>query len=822
LGFVRVLEAPRGSAVPRARGGRRAGVTAGLLLLFFSLCSVALGSASSAARNPPPSVPKGAFAEGGYEGKQARVEGRLLIDHPDSEGQPIRVGVLFDLDPGWHLYWRNPGDTGLPTQLDWSVDGGFVGDLQWPTPTAYSESDGLFTTYGYEGRVLLRSDAVLDTDVVGPRYVEVEADFLVCETQCLPARFSLRRTLESARLGSAAAALEASIFDAWEKRVPVRPRDLDIEVEAVFSQSAIRPGDAFDAALLVRSCASGGRCTHYSVHAPPHVEPSAGSELSADLEPSAHSEPSAADARVHTSRPAFFPDLGEDFELGAGSISASAQQPGVQQLGFSGLRLADATASEARFRGVLSLTDPVGRPISMDVDLPMVLADAGADVVMLGRHWLGEAPVQSAAPIGSGLGLLEAILLALVGGLILNLMPCVLPVLAIKVFSVAELASHGRREVLLHGAAYTAGILASMGALAAVVLILQTAGTQVGWGFQFQSPVFVATVSLVVLVFALNLFGLFEIQVDVGRAASVGQAAVGPRKSFFEGLLAVVLATPCSAPFLGTAVGFAFASPPLVIVAIFLSIGLGLALPFVLVTLIPAWSHIIPRSGAWMGKLRASLGFALLATLIWLVSVMGGLVGISGMTTLMVLLLGVAFGAWIYGGVQFGERASLRWAVGASLLLLTGVGLNHIRTTAEPLASGAASAERTSSLGWTTWSPEATLEALDSGRPVLVIFSADWCITCKVNEKVVLADERVQDELERLDFEVLHADWTARDEQIRQELARFGRAGVPMYLVYRAGGGREPLVLPELLSVDGVLSSLRDAAPAYAALPRGS
>jgi thiol:disulfide interchange protein DsbD len=772
------------------------------LALLLPEAALAAKGAEGAALTPAPAVPEGAWGEGGFDGVEERVEGRLLVELPQSEYDPIRVGVLFDLDPGWHLYWRNPGDTGLPTQLSWAVDGGSVGETLWPAPTAYRESDGLFTTYGYEGRVLLSSDAVLDTDVVGTRYVAVEVDLLVCETQCLPARLSLRRSLDSARGDREAAAL----FDIFRQQVPAQARNLDVEVEAVYSQSALRPGDAFEAALLVRSCASGEPCRRYTVRSVPT------------------SNPAEASDGEHSAQPAFFPDLGVDFELGEGGVSPSEREPGAWVVGFSGQRLEPAEQAEARFRGVLALVGPDGEPAAVEIDLPMALATAGADVVMLGKHWLGEAPAPEVAPVraaGGGIGLLEAIALALIGGLILNLMPCVLPVLAIKVFSIAEMAGHARREVLWHGAAYAGGILASMGALASVVLLLRAAGTQVGWGFQFQSPLFVGVVALVVLVFALNLFGVFEIQLDVGRAADLGQAAVGPRKSFFEGLLAVVLATPCSAPFLGTAVGFAFASPPATIVAIFLAIGVGLALPFVLVTLVPGWSRIIPRSGAWMGKLRNGLGFALLATLIWLLSVMGGLGGIPGMVSLMVVLLMVAFGAWIYGGLQFGERSMLRLAVGSALVVLTLIGLNHVGSSALP-ESERGGAKAGSSHGWAEWSPEAIESARASGRPVLVIFSADWCITCKVNEKVVLADDRVRSELERLDFAVFHADWTARNDTIREELARFGRAGVPMYLVYRAGEPGEPRLLPELLSVDGVVSSLRNAAPEYAAVPNRS
>jgi thiol:disulfide interchange protein DsbD len=278
-----------------------------------------------------------------------------------------------------------------------------------------------------------------------------------------------------------------------------------------------------------------------------------------------------------------------------------------------------------------------------------------------------------------------------------------------------------------------------------------------------------------------------------------------------------VLATPCSAPFLGTAVGFAFASPPATIVGIFLAIGLGLALPYLLVTWVPGWSRFVPRSGPWMLKLRAGLGFALLGTIVWLTFVSGGLAGTAGMTALLALLVAVAFALWVFGLLQQGERRWARWTVLAATLAIAWLGLSAVEQAAA-LAGDAPAAGRSASRsgpGWASWSKDRIAASLDAGRPVLVVFSADWCITCKVNEKVVLLDDRVTEAIERLDVEVMKADWTKRDETIRAELARHGRAGVPMYLVYHPSRPDEPEVLPELLSVDLVLDALR--APAVLA-----
>jgi thiol:disulfide interchange protein DsbD len=402
------------------------------------------------------------------------------------------------------------------------------------------------------------------------------------------------------------------------------------------------------------------------------------------------------------------------------------------------------------------------------------------------------------------------VLLALVGGLVLNAMPCVLPVLAIKVFGLAELAQHGRAEILRHGIAYTAGVLTSMLALAGVVVALRAAGTSVGWGFQFQEPIFVAAIAAVLVVFALSLFGVFEFRLDATRLASAGAAAVGARRSFFEGLLAVVLATPCTAPFVGTAVGFAFASSTATIAAIFLAIGLGLALPFLLVCAVPAWAKLVPRSGPWTVQLRIALGFALLGTVVWLLWVLGRSAGADAQAALLAYLCALAAGVWVFGAIQRSERASPARIAGVALLALALLGLRSLPISAMPPAGG--SATSLGELG-RRFSSDDVAAARARGAPVFVYFTAEWCLTCKVNEHVVLDDARVRAELEQRGFEVFKGDWTRRDEAIRMELARFGKAGVPLYVFYGSGETAQPMVLPELLTVDLFINALQQVAP---------
>jgi thiol:disulfide interchange protein len=344
--------------------------------------------------------------------------------------------------------------------------------------------------------------------------------------------------------------------------------------------------------------------------------------------------------------------------------------------------------------------------------------------------------------------------------------------------------------------------------LALAMLALRAAGTAVGWGFQFQEPLFVAAVTLVVVAFALNLFGVFEIQLDTGGLAALGAEATGARRSFFEGLLAVVLATPCSAPFLGTAVGFAFAGSSAQILAVFLAIGTGLALPFVLVTLVPGWSRVVPRSGAWMLELRKGLGFALLGSAVWLLWILGRAAGNGAVIEMLALLVAAAFALWVYGTLQASGRRLWRGVAAVGLATVIVAGLNVVSLESAPEAQDRPASE----VAWSAFEPASVQARLAEGRAVFVVFTADWCLTCKMNERLVLSDERVREEIERLGVAVFRADWTQRDERIRAELARFGRAGVPMYLLYAPGSPGEPRVLPEVLTVEGTLRALRAAA----------
>jgi thiol:disulfide interchange protein DsbD len=540
-------------------------------------------------------------AEGALDQGDARIEARLLV-HPERAADgSLRAGVLFTLDAGWHLYWRNPGDAGLPTRLEWrDVE---AGPTTWPAPSVFEEGEGTLVTYGYTGHVLLANEL---RPHAGARTLAVDVDALACRTECIPARLSLERLL-AAR-------------DAPETEAAVR------RLFALHDEALPKPVDAFGAALEAR--AQGPL------------------RLSLTLQPCA-----GTDQPCRTlAAPAFVP-------------------------GHAGLRLVGA--SDARGRIELLIAREADAPTALDGVLSLVGGDGRTHHLAL-----DVAPVASAPPV-DWTGLASALALGLLGGLLLNLMPCVLPVLALKAFAVAELGGRGRREALAQGAAYTAGVLLSMLALAAVVLVLRSVGHEVGWGFQLQAPGFVVVVAIVCTVFALNLLGVFEIAFVPGGLAEVGAEASGARRSFFEGLLAVALATPCSAPFLGTAVGFAFASPGASVFAVFAAIGLGLAAPFAGVCAFPRARAFLPRPGPWMRELRAVLGFALLATVVWLAWVLGRSAGVDALAALLALLLAVSIAAWTYAKL---ERQGLRGLVLALSVGLVAVGSNQVSVAEQPEA----------------------------------------------------------------------------------------------------------------------------------------
>ncbi len=399
----------------------------------------------------------------------------------------------------------------------------------------------------------------------------------------------------------------------------------------------------------------------------------------------------------------------------------------------------------------------------------------------------------TALGVPPGLTLSTALLFGFIGGFILNLMPCVLPVIALKIVGFMGQAGESRQRVFRMGLTFVAGIFFWFLAIATLVVIARSMGRDVNWAFQFQNPTFVWTMMVIIFVFSLNLLGVFEIWLPgTNRLVSLsGKSGYGG--TFLHGMFATLMATPCTAPFLGPVLPFAFTQSALVTFAMFTSIAAGMGFPYLILAAKPGWMRFLPRPGVWMERLKQFMGFLLLGTVVWLVDVIGGQQGLSGATGAGWLLLGIGLAAWIFGNwIKPGVRPPAKLAALVSIVAVLYVAYSFSRPQAE----------------WEPWSPERVAALRAEKKLVFVDFTADWCVTCKVNKRFVLNTKEIKEALG--DFVTLQADWTKGDPAITAELKRHGRAGIPVYLVYPANGG-EPEILPELLTNGIVLEALERA-----------
>ncbi len=663
---------------------------------------------------------------------QDHVSAKLVFDK-----NLKRVGVLFSVIPEWHIYWRNAGESGLETRVNFS--GTNAGETRFETPTIYLDPSKTINTFGFSTETLIWADI---EDAKNASEIRAKVSFLTCKVTCIPGSFDFRR-----KVSEVASAEEMAIFDKYAKRAPLR-----VELPLAIDSEIIQRNSK--AELTV--------------------------DVTCDCAPDERTNPNYY----------FIPD--REGVAQWKTTGVVKKDTGLQ------IRLTGQTSpdrlDQCSLRGVLPIVDNSGEKKSLWIDAPLKCAD---DFLSLkspdSRGEVEEKTIKKENEERPSL--LWFLLLAFVGGLILNLMPCVFPVLAIKVASLVSLSGSTFSNTLQHAVAYVLGIEVSMIALAAIIVSLRSAGIAVGWGFQFQQPAFVCFMFVLLVAFAINLMGGFEILVSVGIKGNKS----GLSKSFGEGVLSVVLATPCSAPILGSAVGFAFAGDPFEIFSVFIMIGLGLAAPFFVLALSPGWRSRLPKPGMWMMRLKQVLGLGLLATAAWLLWV---LVRGTGWNSLIIALVwGFLMSAalFYFGKHQFNEKKSR-----AAQLVLLVASLGIVVTLffpfqippPEPLGDG-----------WVRWSKESADQYQNEKRIVFVDFTADWCITCKVNENGVMKSDAVLSAFQQYNVVKMKGDWTRRDEAITKELSRHQRAGVPLYLVL----GDSEQVLPELLTESIIIDALKSS-----------
>lgn len=675
-----------------------------------------------------------------------QVRAELVAHAPEGlgPGRPMALGLLIRHQPGWHTYWKNPGDSGLPTTFAWTLpEGASAGDIRWPTPRRLPV--GPLMNFGYDGTLLLPVPLTVAEGFKGERLdVTLHAEWLVCKEVCIPESgdFALSLPREQATAG------QAEAFAAAEAAKPVPATGTQararIDGQAVVVEVQGLPADWQGAALDVLP-ATAGALRNAAV---PQASWS-GAVWTARLE---------IDPQHTESPPAL------DLVLVRDGVPAGLE---------------------------------INAPVSGSWPAP---ADAATPAE--------PAATPAAPPADTSLGL--ALALAFGGGLLLNLMPCVFPVLSLKVLGFAAHA-HDRAKLLAGGLAYTAGVVVSFVALAGLLLALRAGGEQLGWGFQLQQPGVVAALAALFTLIGLNLAGVFEFGSVLPSSWAAARARHPLVDSLLTGVLAVAVASPCTAPFMGASLGVAVTLPAPQALTIFAALGLGMAAPYLLASAWPRLAGALPRPGVWMAHFKVLMAFPMFATVVWLVWVLGQQAGIDGAAALLALLVALAFAAWAFGSRSLGVRA--RTGFGLLSLALFGATLAWALPAwrEAPPAATAAAAET----GWQPWSAERVAQALAEGKPVFVDFTAAWCVTCQVNKRTTLAREEVLAEFRARGVVLLRADWTRRDAAITAELARLGRSGVPVYALYAPGGGA-PRVLSEILSPAEVRAMLAEL-PAVAA-----
>ncbi|AYQ28110.1 MULTISPECIES: protein-disulfide reductase DsbD [unclassified Polaromonas] len=678
-----------------------------------------------------------------------QVRAELLAWAPQGvePGQPVWVGLQLTHQPEWHTYWKNSGDSGLPTELIWQLPAGITaGEIAWPTPKKIPI--GTLANYGYEKTVLLPVPLTVAPGFAGTQLqVKLKAAWLVCRKECIPQEgdFSLSIPVKSSTAASG---------ELFEQTFKATPKTL----AAGASQVGVAD-KAIQVSLAGLPAALQGKTLEFYPETGSVIEPAAAWQQ-------------AWQGAVWT---ASVPLSGQRTE-------SPASMPLVVALGDTAYRI------DAPVKGAWPA-------VAAAVAMPPAL-----EAALKANAATGASTGATSLPAGAPLGLFAALLGALLGGLILNLMPCVFPVLAIKVVGFVHVKDPATRVTT--GLAYTLGVVLSFLALGALLLGLRVAGQQLGWGFHLQSPAVVAVLAALFTLLGLNLAGLFEFGNFLPGRMAGWQAKNPTVNAFLSGVLATAIASPCTAPFMGASLGYAIGLPALEALAIFAAIGIGMALPYLAASAIPAVARALPRPGAWMVTFKQLMAFPMFATVAWLVWVLGQQSGIDGAGALLALLVLMALAIW-----ALTLRGTARTLIATFSIALCAIGIWAIGPNViKPAESAPTAAADAAPGGWQAWAPGRVDQLAGQGQSVFVDFTAAWCVTCQYNKKTTLANADVLADMKAKNVAMLRADWTRRDPAVTAALARLGRSGVPVYVIYKPG--RAPVVLSEILSVDDVRAEL--------------
>ena len=666
-------------------------------------------------------------------------------------GEPLLIGLRLKMDPQWHVYWKNPGDSGLQPTIAWDLPEGFIaGEIIWPYPQMINVVP--LRTYGYENEVFLFSSIQTPAKIdVSSIIIKAKVDWLACKLECIPGRAQLQLHLPvSNRV--------PTVNLTWQKALEESRKEWPLNLENIHVAAREKQGD-----------------------------------LILEFSPASLIKPNS---QIY-----FFPDSSEVIEHASEQVLTKTENKYTLTVKKSHL----APESLNFISGIV-----VNQSGWENVDYPQALAvKTRVDVVeppVLGMS----TDVQSKTTAGQvSLTLLVACFFAFLGGLILNLMPCVLPVLSLKVLHLIE-QSHTRKNSFLNGLVFGAGVLISFWILALGLIALRSLGVTIGWGFQFQSPAFVALIAMVLFIFALNLFGLFEVGVGLTSFGNAAWGKKGYSASFAAGVLATIVATPCTAPFMGTALSFALSRSAGEAFLIFTFLGIGMAFPVVFLSYFPKLLKRIPKPGAWMIMLKNLLGFVLLLSVIWLVWVFGLQKGINAVAELLVAFLSLSVGLYFYGKSQVKTKQSFLIKYNFFIFIILGIILimGAISRPSVVVENIEAQSESNTAMAWQKYSPELMMELKKQDRPIFLDFTAAWCLSCQVNDRLALSDAQVIVAFKTYDIVPVKADWTNGDPAITAALHEYGRNSIPLYVLY-PGRGVAPVFLPEVITPAVVLSYFR-------------
>lgn len=762
-----------------------------------------------------------ALAIGARAQDEQSVSAKLVADVSSIEaGKTFRLGVLYKIEPDWHIYWQNPGDAGLPTETDLKLPQGFAaGPIQWPVP----ERNTLETIvgYGYAGEVLLFANVTAPANLpAGPIELGADTSWLACRLECYPGEAKeLKLILE---VGPAKSSNDRELFDKYEALVP-------------------RPG-------------SKGLILKYD--GPASAAPGASVNATVTLTPAAGVKIDEAEFKGDAATLDLFPIFPDGWDMTHASAPKLTDSGAVFTWTFKARP--DAMASNDPIRIVARAPLTGGKTGSGEFELPLKIVggaqataaspvakptEKSGDSVSVEAKTSTGGPVKITANSANATDKLPAagqpifsfltnkrdmdmpflilLLYAFLGGLILNAMPCVLPVLSLKVMSFVKQAGEESGRIWRLGLMFAVGVVTSFSLLAAVVILLKKADQEVGWGFQMQEPRFVIVMAAVVVALGLSLLGVYEIGLPGSAAGGMDRASrkEGYGGAFFNGVLVTALATPCTAPMLGAALGFAFTQRPVVIFLFFIAIALGLAFPYVLLAANPKLIKWMPKPGAWMNTFKQFMGFLMLATAVWLMWILGGLIGSDGVIVTLAFMLLIGLACWLFGiGHDYSATAKKRRLCTLGAFVLIGGGYWYLPERyidAFSAVNEHATAQAVSTTGGIQWEPFsiARVEKLVADkRLVFVDFTADWCMTCKVNEAGVLSTDSVRAAFEKYKVTAVRGDWTRRDKNIRSVLSYFGQGGVPLYIVFPPDRPNDYILLSQILTVGQVEDALDKAA----------